>query len=179
MSRRSRRNRYSKHFIILSGELLSRFPLLVAKDKNHRPIQLGSRIFVAVGKSKTACCIPSAIVRSDPVRACTHDHSPNTTPRFLCLSLCQLIREHEERGLPQRGIVVRHQSRFNRLKKYCVFLRWPSRSLSYITQDVTDQVPVNGINRKSVEVLAAKLPVFCAGHLVGCLIWLTQGETGN
>ena len=121
MSRSSRRNRHSEQFNVLSGEFLSRFPLLVPKDKNHRPIQFGNRIFVAVGINKTTCRFPSAVVRSDPVRAGTHDHSPKTTPRFLCLSLRQFIREHEERGPPQRGVVVRNQVRCNRLKKYCVF----------------------------------------------------------
>jgi len=117
--RSSRRNRSSEHPYLLSGEFLNRYPLSVLKNKNHRPIKFRNRIFVAVWIDKTTCRVPPAIVGPNPVRACTHYHRPNTTLRFLRPSLCKLICKHQEHGPPQRMVVVRHQFRLKRFKKYC------------------------------------------------------------
>ena len=80
-------------------------------------------------------------MRPFPVRACTHDHGPSATPRFFCLALRQFVREDEEHCPPQRGVVVSHQSRFNGLKKNCVFVDGLHKPILHCEGCETDQGP--------------------------------------
>jgi hypothetical protein len=111
VTRGSRGNRNSEDLSLFSGEFFNRYPFSVPKDKNRGPVQFWDGIFVAVRIDKTTCRIPTAIMRSDPVRARPHDYRPNTPLRFVRLALRELIRENEERSLPQRTVVVRYQFR--------------------------------------------------------------------
>jgi len=118
--RRSRRNRHAEYLSFLTWQFLNRRPFTVLKDENRRPIQFWDRIFVAIGINKPACGVPSAVVRPNPVRACTYDDGPNTASRFLGVTLREFIRKYGKRHPPQFTVVMRRQFRLEGFKQYRV-----------------------------------------------------------